>query len=88
MKVLQFPLARLTFFFVLGILLAYYLKPDPFWTFLFLFSTCFVTVLLGFLSFKQDFQSVYFGASLFVLAIGIGASNQVVHTAILQKIII
>ncbi len=85
MKVLQFPLARLTFFFVLGILLAYYLKPDPFWTFLFLFFTCFVTVLLGFLSVKQDFQSVYFGASLFVLAIGIGASNQVVHTAKLQK---
>ena len=85
MKSFQFPLIKITLFFVIGILLSYYFKPEPttiFWTsglYLLVFGSVF------FMSLKKDFFIFYFGLAAFLFSLLLGASTQVIHTNIYQK---
>ncbi|WP_317130161.1 ComEC/Rec2 family competence protein [Flavobacterium gawalongense] len=85
MKVLQFPLARITFGFVLGILLPYYLKPNPKLVFALLFISILFFSISYFLSKKKLNDKVYFGISTYILSFFIGATTLIVHTDYFQK---
>ena len=85
MKVLQFPLARITICFVLGILSVYYLKIQPelvlglFLFSVFIFSICFFWV-------KNKFRATLtFGLTVYLLSFAIGMTTQIVHTDLYQK---
>jgi len=85
MKVLQFPLARVTLVFILGILFAYYLQPSPNLVFTFLFVA---TLFLGGIYYwftKKYNQLGVFGIIVYITAFGIGISSQTIHTETYQK---
>lgn len=85
MKVLQFPVARITIWFVLGILISYSVNAAP--------KTAILLLVLSFLGFsmtyylsKKDFiQKIYFGLSVYFLAFCIGIGTQVSHIDSYQK---
>jgi competence protein ComEC len=85
MKVLQFPLARITIGFVTGILVAYYFKPG----FSFVFSTLVIAVcvfvIAYFVSKQNMVNPIYFGFVTYFLAFNIGASTQIIHTDSFQS---
>ena len=85
MKVLQFPLARITIGFVLGILVTYYFKPNP--LIIFSFLVLFVcAAVIAYLVSKRDFANpIYFGLTTYFLAFCIGASTQIIHTNSFQQ---
>ncbi len=85
MKVLQFPLARVTLVFIVGIVFAYYLQPSPNLVFASLFVA---TLLLGGVYFwctKKPHRLRYFGLTVYGLAFAIGVSTQTIHTDSYQK---
>jgi competence protein ComEC len=84
MNVLQFPLAKITIVFVLGIVMGYYFSPDSNLLFVLLAITGIVFGALFFLA-KQFYKTVYFGTIVYVLAAIIGAVTLVVHTESFQK---
>ncbi len=85
MKVLQFPLARITIGFLSGILVAFYFQPNPQNVFAFLLLFICVFVIAYFVS-KRDFVNpIYFGLSTYFLAFGIGATTQIIHTNSFQQ---
>ena len=85
MKVLQFPLTRITIVFLAGILVAYYFQPNPQIVFAFLFFFI-CTSSVAFLVSKRDFiNPIYFGLATYFLAFGIGASTQIIHTNSFQQ---
>ncbi|PWA04106.1 competence protein ComEC [Flavobacterium psychrotolerans] len=85
MKVMQFPLAKITIGFVLGIMLSFYEKPNP--------ETAFLLLIVSFIAFwatyffsKKDFtQKIYFGTTLYTLSFLIGVTTQVTHTDYFKK---
>ncbi|WP_310377452.1 ComEC/Rec2 family competence protein [Flavobacterium sp.] len=85
MKVLQFPLARITIGFILGILLTHYFQPKPNHVFVLLFVAVCVFVTSYFTSKKTFTNPIYFGLTTYFLAFGIGASTQIIHTHSFQK---
>jgi competence protein ComEC len=85
MKVLQFPLARITFGFIIGILFPYYLKPEPKIVFTLLFISVITFIFFYFLSKKNYTKNTYFGISTYVLSFFIGATTLIVHTDYFQK---
>ena len=85
MKVLQFPLARITIVFVLGILLAFYLKPNPEFAFVFLGITICTFCTAYFLLRKKFSKNIYFGITTYLLSFAIGVSTQIFHTDFYQK---
>ena len=85
MKVLQFPLARVTLVFIVGIVFAYYAQPSPNLVFASLFVA---TLLLGGVYFwctKKPHLLRYFGLTVYGLAFAIGVSTQTIHTDSYQK---
>jgi competence protein ComEC len=85
MKVLQFPLARVTLVFIIGIVFAYYFQPSPNLVFTYLFVT---TLLLGgvyYWSTKRAYLVRVFGISVYITTFGIGIGSQTIHTATYQK---
>jgi len=85
MKVLQFPLIKITSFFVLGIVFAHYAKPK--------FSLALISLLVGisflyffyFSSKKKLIQKPYFGIATFVVSFLIGvftltSNDQTLHS--------
>ena len=85
MKVLQFPLARITIGFVAGILVAHYFKLDVSLVFLLLFVALCAFVIAYFASKRSAINSMYFGLATYFLAFGIGASTQIIHTDSFQS---
>ncbi len=85
MKILGFPLARITIGFVLGILLTYHLKPTVLSVFSFLCAGSFVFVIAYFVSKIKVVNPIYFGFSAYFLAFGIGVTTQIIHTNSFQK---
>lgn len=85
MKVLQFPLARITIVFLAGILVAYYFQPNLQLAFSLLFAV-FCTFVLAYFFSKRDFVNpIYFGLATYFLAFAIGAGTQIVHTDSYQE---
>jgi competence protein ComEC len=78
MKVIAFPLARITLAFVCGILFSSYFKPDSRLVFFVLFITfcIFSTIYL----FAKKQHPYYFGCATFILVLAIGACVQIIHT--------
>jgi len=85
MKVLQFPLAKITIAFVSGILIAFYIKPAP----VFLFGLLTVSLLFFCTSYylqKNILKNTScFGLSTYLLSFVIGAATLIVHTDSYQK---
>ena len=85
MKVLQFPLARITIGFVMGVLIARYLQPNLKVIFTFLILAIFVFIITYFLSKKNPMNPIYFGLTNYFLAFSIGNTTQIIHTDSFQK---
>lgn len=79
MKILQFPLMKITIWFVLGIVFSSYFNPNPATTFIFigLFFVAFIITL--YLSKKDFIQKVYFGIATYLLFFLIGCFTHVIH---------
>jgi competence protein ComEC len=85
MKVLQFPLVRITTWFVLGILFSYYEKCDPKFAFT-LVSLSFLLFIIVYLWLKKGFNhSILFGITCYFMSFTIGVTTQTVHTDYFQK---
>jgi competence protein ComEC len=85
MKVLQFPLARITLAFITGILLAYFQKPIPSIVFIFLFIIAIVFIGTYYLSKTKTKFQLIFGITSYLLAFSIGTATQTVHTDFYQR---
>ena len=85
MKVLQFPLARITFGFVIGLLFGHYFQLSIKALFIVLFIFISVFVMLYFLSKKNGKFSLYFGIGTYFLSGIIGISTQIIHTDLFKK---
>ena len=83
MKVLQFPLARITIGFVLGLLVAYYVQLPVQVVSSILILTIIVFGLLFY--FNKNQNSIYFGIATYLLSFIIGISNQIIHADYFQK---
>ncbi|MDI1257551.1 MAG: ComEC/Rec2 family competence protein [Flavobacterium sp.] len=77
MKVIQFPIARITFWFVLGILLAYYITPSPQIAFTLLAIVSVVFAITYFFIVKG--KSLIFGLLTLLLSFMIGSCTWIVH---------
>ncbi|WP_300566218.1 ComEC/Rec2 family competence protein [Flavobacterium sp.] len=85
MKILKFPIVRVTFWFILGILAAFYFKISPTISFSFLGLSL---MLFGFIYLKSnnDFnQKKNFGAALYALFFFIGMTTTVIHNDTFRK---
>jgi competence protein ComEC len=80
MKVLQFPIARITLAFVTGILLTYFTKPIASTVFIFLSTATIIFLCIYYLSTKNTKSLFYFGIATYLLAFSIGAATQSIHT--------
>jgi competence protein ComEC len=80
MKVLQFPLARISIGFIAGILVAYYFKPSVSFVFSLLFIAVLTFTISYFVSKRNLFTPLYFGLATYFLSFSIGASTQIIHT--------
>jgi competence protein ComEC len=80
MKVLQFPLARITIAFIAGILLAYFLKPIPPIVFVFLAVAAIIFIKKYYSSKTNTKSQLRFGIATYILAFSIGSTTQTVHT--------
>lgn len=85
MKVLQFPLARITVGFVAGILVVYYFQPTVSFVFSLLFVAFCAFVIAYFVSKRSLLNAIYFGLATYFLAFAIGALTQIVHTDSFQS---
>ncbi|CAM4072292.1 ComEC/Rec2 family competence protein [Flavobacterium sinopsychrotolerans] len=85
MKVLQFPLARITIGFILGLLFAFYVHPSISHVFIALITSVSIFVGLYFLSKNRNQLSLYFGVGTYLLSFIIGISTQIAHTDYFQK---
>lgn len=85
MKVLEFPLARITIGFIIGILFVYYFNPSVCFVFSFLFIVFCSFVIAYFVSRRNAIHSIYFSFTTYLLAFNIGATTQIIHTTSFQK---
>ena len=85
MKVVQFPLARITIGFLAGIVVGYYFRPNAQFVFSSLFLILFAFVIVYFISRIKIINPIYFGLATYFLAFGIGTSTQIIHTDSFQK---
>lgn len=85
MKVLQFPLARITLCFTLGIIFAHYVKLYP-PSVLLAMSVSFAACCFAlYFSGKQSVPKSYFGIAAFCLSFCLGISTLTIHNSYLQK---
>ncbi|PWA06997.1 ComEC/Rec2 family competence protein [Flavobacterium laiguense] len=80
MKVLQFPLARITAAFILGILVVYSIIPSPLIVFILLSISALLFIITYYLSITNSKFSLIFGIATSLLAFSIGGTTQIIHT--------
>ena len=85
MKALQFPLTRITLWFVFGILFSANFTINPKLIFFLVALSITATLLTLYFSNKDFKQKVYFGISTYILAFIIGITSQIIHTDSFQK---
>ena len=85
MKVLQFPLARITIGFLAGVMFSYYFQPHSKLVFACLFVAFCSFVVAYFISKNKAVNPIYFGLTTYFLAFNIGTSTQIIHTDSFQK---
>ena len=85
MKVLQFPLARITLVFVSAILISNYLKLQPALAKIVLVLSISSFSIAYFLLRKKFTKTIYFGITTYLLAFAIGIITQITHTDSYQE---
>ncbi|MBW4359285.1 ComEC/Rec2 family competence protein [Flavobacterium taihuense] len=85
MKVLQFPLTRITIVFITGILFSYFLKLTPFILFVFLAIPVTIFIAAYFSNKRNTKFQFHFGIATYLLAFSIGNITQTVHTDSYQQ---
>src|SRR6478609_1982065 len=85
MKTLQFPLARITIIVIAGILLAYSLKPNLSFAFVFLIITSMIFTVTYYFAKTKTNSQLLFGIVTYLLAFSIGIATQTFHTDSNQK---
>ncbi|WP_296142428.1 ComEC/Rec2 family competence protein [uncultured Flavobacterium sp.] len=79
MQILKFPLARITVWFILGLLVSFYLKPSISFAFLFLGIAFLLFTISYFLARKDFVQKVYFATATYILFVFVGVSTYAVN---------
>lgn len=79
MKVLKFPLARIAIGFILGLLAAFYLNPNPKSSLVFLGLSFLLFGITYYFSKKKLLQKNYFGIATYVVFFLIGITTQAIH---------
>lgn len=85
MKILEFPISRITLFFTLGIIIAYYFHPNIIFVASALAVAFLVTLFLFVKSNQQFEQGSSFGMGLFLTCFLLGISTTLLHNDTLQK---
>ncbi len=85
MKILQFPLMKITIWFVLGIVFSSYFNPNPSTTFTFIGIFFVVFIITLYLSKKDFIQKIYFGIATYLLFFQIGCFTHVIHNEIYNE---
>ncbi len=85
MKVVQFPLARITIGFLAGIMVGNYFQPNPQLVFSLLFAIFCIFVVVYFVSKSEIVNPLYFGLATYFMAFTIGTSTQIIHTHSFQE---
>ena len=85
MVLLKFPLARITIAFVSGILIYFYLKPNPENVFVLLFLSVIIFSITYFVSKRNTLNPYFFGFASYFIALSIGATTQIIHTESFRK---
>jgi len=85
MKVLQFPLARITIAYILGILIAYSIQPTPLIILSILTVTSFIFSVIYFANRLKTKLNPLFGIATFFLTLVIGSATLTTHTDHFQK---
>jgi competence protein ComEC len=85
MKVLKFPLAKITIGFIAGILIAYYLNLNTSFVPISLSVLILFFCITFFFTIKKPKRALYFGVATFLLSGYIGILTQTVHKESFQK---
>ncbi|MCV9929378.1 competence protein ComEC family protein [Flavobacterium sp. LS1R49] len=85
MKVLRFPLVRITIGFIAGLLLAYYLILSAELVFISLGITSLLFISTYYFAIRNPKKTTYFGITTYLLACSIGMLTQTLHTESFQK---
>lgn len=85
MKVLDFPLVKITITFILGILVSYYCRPSLKISFLFLSFSIIIFCISFFLSIRNKKTNTYFGISSYLLSFSVGIGVLLFHTDTFDK---
>lgn len=85
MRILLFPISRITFCFVLGIATAFYAQLSPKIVWAALFLSFLICLLFYFKSQKEFRNSICFGIAVCCLSFSSGIITQISHTDIYQK---
>lgn len=85
MKVLQFPLAKITLWFIAGILFAFYANPDAFIIFSALTIAGIGFGIAYYFSNKSFLQNSYFGLVAYVFAFFFGSATLVSHSGYFDR---
>lgn len=85
MKILQFPLTKITFGFITGILIAHFMQLSPFWMFSSLFISLFTLILFYFLLKKNLLKNQFFGMVVTLISVLTGITTQIIHNETLNK---
>jgi competence protein ComEC len=80
MKVLRFPLAKITIWFTTGILFAFYAKPGNVAVFSCLVFVSIVLILSWYFSKRDLIQKVHFGLAVYAMAFLAGSVTLIVHS--------
>lgn len=79
MKLLDFPIVRVTLFFIVGIFCCYYTNPNPIVVFVFLAISTLVFLSFYFRKSNSLIPNFYFGLSLYSLFFFLGVSISILH---------
>jgi len=86
MKIIGFPLTKITICFLIGIIVAYNYEILPKSIFLILIVALLIFVTTYFLSKKKDSNPFCFGLSTYILALVIGLTTQTINTDSYQEL--
>ncbi|MFB9078481.1 ComEC/Rec2 family competence protein [Flavobacterium procerum] len=85
MKVLDFPLVKVTIGFIAGIIIAYCQNFSVFWVQIALFSSLMVFCVAYFISRNQKKQTFFFGFAVYLISVTVGSASLLFHTEKFQK---
>ncbi|MEO8534957.1 MAG: ComEC/Rec2 family competence protein, partial [Flavobacterium sp.] len=85
MKVLDFPLAKITISFIIGILVSHYWQPTIIIASVAIFISIIILSILYFLSRKNKKLIIHFGTSTYLVSFWLGLATLVLNTDSLQE---